>query len=301
MAKIAFLFAGQGAQSVGMGQDLYQSFPEAQAIFDLAGEKIQKLCFYGPAEELNQTVNTQPCLFAMDLACARALQSQGVRAAGVAGFSLGEIPALAYAGTLSDAQALAFVQLRAQAMDRCAAAHPGAMYAVLRISALSVENICQGLEQAYPVNYNCTGQTVVACAEKTSSLLLKAVAEQGGRALRLAVSGAFHSPLMDQASAEAAEFLQYQQFQPSAMPVYANTTAHIYQNPCQQLARQINHPVLWQQSIEKMVADGFDTFIEVGPGLVLSGLLKKINPEMRVFAVSDAASVAQVVGELAGA
>lgn len=301
MAKIAFLFAGQGAQAVGMGQDLYQSSPAARAIFDLAGERIRELCFRGPVEELNRTVNTQPCLFAMDLACARALQSLGVKAAGAAGFSLGEIPALAYAGAFSDAQALAFVQLRAQAMERCVAANPGAMYAVLRLPAEKVEEICRGLEQAYPVNYNCPGQTVVACAEDTAPGLQEAVAAQGGKALRLAVSGAFHSPFMDQASAEVAQFIQNQEFQPPAIPVYANATARAYQDPHEQLAWQINHPVLWQQSMEKMIADGFDTFVEVGPGLVLSGLLKKINPGARILAVSDAASLKQTAGELAGA
>jgi [acyl-carrier-protein] S-malonyltransferase len=301
MAKIAFLFAGQGSQSVGMGQDLYDSQPAAQAVFDLAGDQIKDLCFRGPAEALNQTINTQPCLFAMDLACARALQAHGVEASGAAGFSLGEIPALAYAGAMSDTQAFAFVHMRAQSMERCAAENPGAMYAVLRLTAAEVEQLCAQLEQAYPVNYNCPGQTVVACVERSAEALQRAVAAKSGKALPLAVSGAFHSPLMDKASGEAALFLHGQQFLPLRLPVYANATARIYEKPRSLLARQINHPVLWQQTIENMIAAGFDTFVEVGPGRTLSGLVKKITADVRTLTVSDLASLEQTVQELGNA
>jgi len=281
-----------------MGRDLYENFDRAREIFDLAGERVKTLCFEGPAEELNRTVNTQPCLFAMDLACAGVLGECGVRAEGAAGFSLGEIPALAYAGLMGSREAYAFVCLRAEAMQRCAEKNRGAMLAVLRLPAASVEGICEGLAGAYPVNYNCEGQTVVACAEECAGPLEEAVAAAGGKTVRLAVGGAFHSPFMEEAADEIAGYLRDKTFGAMRVPVYSNLTARAYGDPRELLSLQAKSPVLWQKTIETMIADGFDTFIEVGPGKTLSGLIRKIDGGVQILNVSDMASLEKTLAEV---
>lgn len=298
MGKIAFVFAGQGAQYAGMGKDLYDSSPAARAVFDAAGEDIRRLCFGGPAEALNRTVNAQPCLFSMDLACARALNEAGVYAEGAAGFSLGEIPALCYCGLLGTRDALALVRLRADAMRRCAEEHPGAMIAVLRLSAEEVQAVCDELAGAYAVNFNAPGQTVVACAEQTVEALGSRVLSLGGKTLRLAVGGAFHCPLMQGAREALAAFVAGRGFGAMNPPLYANATGEVYADPEALIPRQVASPVLWQKTIERMRMDGFDRFIEVGPGQVLSGLIKKIDPGAAVFHTSDLLSLKHTVSEV---
>ena len=301
MGKIAFVFAGQGAQSVGMGKDLYDAYPAAKEVFDMAGEMVSDLCFNGPAEELNKTINTQPCLFAMDLACAKSLNKMGIYADGVAGFSLGEIPALVYSGIMDDRQAFDFVSKRAQVMQEAAQVNKGAMFAVLKLAEKDVEDICQSLNKAYPVNYNCPGQTVVACANEEAESLQKLVQEKGGKALKLTVSGAFHSPFMNSASEAIEEYLSGQTLKEMNVPLYANATAEVYNDPKSLLTRQINNPVLWQKTIENMINDGFDTFIEVGAGKTLAGLIKKINSDVLVFNVNDCSSLEKTVSEVKNA
>jgi len=283
-----------------MCRDLYDHFDCVRQLFDIS-EPLRELCWNGPKEQLDLTINTQPALFLADLACAAVLTEKGIPAQGVAGFSLGEIPAASYAGLMDPLQAFAFVTHRAQAMQECCERHEGSMFAVLKLTASQIETICASLDHVYPANFNCPGQTVVACAESSAVMLQQAVIEHGGKALRLSVSGAFHSPFMDAASKSVAAFLEKESLGVMRIPLYANATAQMYDDPKTSLARQINHPVLWQRTIENMIKDGFGTFIEVGPGKTLSGLIRKIRSDVSCCNVCDRESLEATMKELAHA
>ncbi len=284
MARVAILFAGQGAQHEGMGSELAACEPAARAVFDLCdavrpGTSAQ--CFEALKAELDQTLNTQPCMWAVDLACARALAANGVEAAHVAGFSLGELAALAFAGVMTDEDAFATVCRRAELMADACAENPGAMLAVLKLAPARIEELAEQAG-AWPVNYNSPAQTVCAGSPEAVERLASLVKEDGGRAMPLAVSGAFHSPFMQSASDGLAEVLSGVAMGASTMPVWANATAEPYPAEPEEaralLARQVANPVRWTQTLEAMAADGVDTFIEVGPGKVLTGLVKRTLP-----------------------
>jgi len=286
------LFAGQGAQVPGMGQDFYEQEPVARAIFAQLerwrpGTIAQ--CFAGSKEELSVTINTQPCLFAVDYAIARAVQQAGIPVGAVAGFSLGEIPALAFAGVLDLKQAFALVCRRAEVMQQAAEAHPGAMQAILKLSAQRVEELAAPYSEVFPVNYNSPVQIAVAGQPEQLQTFADDVKAAGGRAVPLAVSGAFHSPYMDSAAKALAAYVQKLAIRQGTYPVYANRTAQPYQvdTARELLASQVNHPVQWVKTIEQMQADGVDCFIEVGPGKTLSGLVKKITANAQVYQVQS--------------
>ena len=288
MAKTVFVFSGQGAQYPSMGKELYENSPAAKAVFDMA-ETIRpgtiKQCFEGTKEELSITINTQPCMFAVDLAAAVAVKEAGINPDYIAGFSLGEIAAVAFAGILSYEEAFKLVCRRAELMDKAAAENKGAMAAILKLTTDKVEEICKKYNKAWPVNYNCPGQTVVAASEDVKA--------EKGKAVKLAVSGAFHSPFMESASKGLAEYLDGITLSEPTIPVYANLTAKPYtlSDAKELLAKQVMNPVKWQTTVENLIAEGADTFIEVGVGKTLVGLVKKTSKEVTAVNVENKATL----------
>ncbi len=295
MGKIAFVFSGQGAQYSGMGKELYEASPAAKAVFDMADgirANTSKQCFEGSAEELCKTVNTQPCVFTVDLAAAYAVVEKGIKPDCVAGFSLGEIAALAFSKTLSDEEAFKLVCKRGELMDKAANENPGAMAAVMKLPAEKIEEICKGFDRTYPVNYNSPAQTVVATTSKNADAFCEAVKNEGGRAKLLAVSGAFHSPFMAEAAKGLEEYMKDVDFSDPETVIYSDVTAKPYEGDFKALVKaQVESPVRWQSIIENMVADGVDTFIEVGVGKTLTGLIKRINPDVKAFKVETPADI----------
>ncbi len=291
MGKIAFVLSGQGAQYPGMGKELFDCSPAARAVFEAADsvrEKTSLQCFEGTKEELSITKNTQPCVFAVDLAAARAALEAGIKPDFVAGFSLGEIAAIAFGGMMSDKDAFSLVCKRAELMNDAAEKNKGAMAAVLKLTPETVEEICSGFEKAWPVNYNSPAQTVVAAQESELDALCAAVKEHKGKAVPLAVSGAFHSPFMESASDGLAQYLSDKELKEPNIPVFANATARPYEGDYKSLiTAQVKSPVLWQKTIENLASLGVDTFIECGPGKTLTGLIKKINAELCAFKLEN--------------
>lgn len=295
MGKLALVFSGQGAQYPGMGRALYEGDPLAKELFDQA-EALRPgtldQCFEGPKALLAQTENTQPCVFCVDLAAAAALEGAGFQIDGLAGFSLGELAALTFAQAMDFPLAFDLVCRRAQAMQAAGLAEPATMVAVLKLEASRVEEICRGFSKTYPVNYNSPGQTVVALAQDQCEAFAAQVKAQGGRVLPLPVSGGFHSPFMAPAAQTLEGVLQKMALKQPVLPVYANISGSLYpQDLAETLLAQVQSPVRWQQTIETMIQAGFDTFIEVGPGKTLCGLIQKIAPEVRVFNVEDMESL----------
>lgn len=292
MGKIAFVFSGQGAQYPGMGESLCGISPAAKEVFALAdslrpGTSAQ--CFSGTAEELAVTKNTQPCVYCVDLAAAKALEEAGIRPDFAAGFSLGEVAALTFGGVFTPEAGFDFVCRRAQAMQQAAEENPGAMAAVLKLPNEKVEALCGEFSRVWPVNYNCPGQLVVAGDPEQLAAFQAKVKEAGGRAAPLAVSGGFHSPLMESAAGKLLEALGEIPLGKPSLPIYANATAQPYEGDMGALlVRQVKSPVRWQETIEALAAEGADTFFECGPGKTLCGLIKKTVKTAKAYQVQDA-------------
>lgn len=303
MNKLAYLFPGQGSQAVGMGQDLCAHSQAARQVFDEAdqylGTKLSTICFYGPEDALRQTVNTQPALFVTSVAAFKALQEAGApMPQAVAGHSVGEYAALVAAGALDLETGLHLVSRRAQAMHRATLTEPGAMAAVLGLSAADVVAACQeaGAEQVQAANFNGGGQVVIsgtpAGVERASEI---ARAKGAKRVVALNVSGAFHSRLMATAVHAMEITLADAAIRDTAIPVVANLTANYETSAAEikaNLAAQIDHPVRWEESIERLAQDGYNAFVEVGSGTVLAGLMRRIAPGAAVYSVGDSAGVA---------
>ncbi len=307
MGRIAFLFAGQGSQYVGMGKDLYSREPAAKAVFDM-GERLrpgtQMQCFASDRETLTLTQNAQPCLFLMDLACARVLEAYGIKADIVAGFSLGEIAAVAYTQILTDEEAFRLVTLRGEKMAECAEQNPGGMAAVLKLSAEQVTALCENYQDVFAVNYNCPGQTVVAGKTEQLASFGEVVKEAGGRTISLAVSGAFHSPYMTKASESLRNHLQQLTIKAPDIPLISNTTGKPYPSQPEAiktlLARQASQAVHWETTLHNLKENGVDTFIEVGAGKTLSGLVSKTLSDVQILQVTDLETMKHTVQQLTG-
>lgn len=302
MGKIAFVFSGQGAQRPGMGQDFYNHSPAARQLFEQAEQyrpgTIQQ-CFSGDPAQLKDTKNAQPCLYLTDLAAALAVQEAGITPDAAAGFSLGEIPSLAFAGAYSPMDGFAMACKRGELMAAAAEQFPATMAAVLKLENRVVEQLCSRYRQLYPVNYNAPGQLVVSGTKEQLEQLKQDVIEAGGRLIPLAVSGGFHSPFMDTAAKGFGEYLQQVNIQKPTLTAYSNYTAAPYgDNVRELLTKQINHSVQWEAIITHMTADGFDTFIEVGVGATLQKLIQKITPTSRSLAVEDWPGLQQALQQL---
>ena len=285
----AYVFPGQGAQFVGMGKDLYEQSALAKEYFETANEilgyRITDLMFDGTPEDLKQTKVTQPAVFLHSVISALVL-GEDFKPDMVAGHSLGEFSALVAAGALTFEDGLKLVYARAMAMQKACESEPSTMAAVLGLNDEEVEEVCESIKDAIvvPANYNCPGQLVISGSIEGIDKACALLKEKGAkRALKLPVGGAFHSPLMQPASEELQAAINATNFKTPICPVYQNVNAYPQTNPDdikQNLIAQLTAPVRWTQTVKNMITDGADEFIELGPGDVLKGLVKKINPEM---------------------
>ena len=290
----AYIFPGQGSQFPGMGKALYERSEEAREMMDRAngilGFPITDIMFGEDAEALKATRVTQPAIFIHSVVLARC---SGLEAPSMAaGHSLGEFSALAAAGAMDFEDALRLVAVRASAMQKCCEQVPGTMAAVIKLPTETVEEICASCAGlVIPANYNSEGQIVISGeAEAVAEACAKMKEAGAKRALPLAVSGAFHSPLMEPARLELAEAIDKTPFQVPVCPVYQNVTALPSTDPeviKDNLLRQLTSPVRWTQTVQNMVADGADSFLEIGPGTVLQGLVKRIAPEVEINGISE--------------
>lgn len=286
----AYVFPGQGAQFPGMGADLYETYPEAKRMFDQANEilgfQISKIMFEGTKEELKQTKVTQPAVFLHSVALNAILRNKEKPNA-VAGHSLGEFSALVACGALEFQDALQLVSKRAMAMQKACENQKSTMAAILGLEDKVVEETCAEVDGiVVPANYNNPGQLVISGEEEAIHKACEALKEKGAkRCLVLPVGGAFHSPLMAPAQEELAKAIQATSFHRPSCPIYQNVSTTAVTDPAEiqeNLNRQLTSPVKWTQSIQQMIADGVDQFVEVGPGRAISGMIKKIDRNVEI-------------------
>lgn len=300
MTRIGFLFPGQGAQSVGMGRRLVENFPSARAMYDRASEilgyDLAKLCLEGPAEDLDSTIYSQPALFVTSLAAVESLRAESpdvvLSCEAVAGLSLGEYTALVFAGVLSFEDGLRVVQQRGMAMQKAADATAGGMVSILGLERSEVEKLCRearGDEILEIANLLCPGNIVVSGAVGACERAAELAPKMGAmKAVPLAVAGAFHTQIMRPADEELAAALAKVELQRPRIPVISNVDAQPHDDPEEirrLLIRQVISPVLWEDSMRYLIAQGFDHFYEVGPGRVLLGLLRRIDRKLPCHSV----------------
>lgn len=298
--KIAYLFPGQGSQHLGMGLDLTNAFPEVKTIFDqadeLCGRSVSRLCFEGPMDELTLTVNLQPAITTVNLACLTALKQSGINPVFSAGHSLGEYSALNAAGVVSTRDTLLLVKKRGELMHRESLQNPGAMAAVIGLDIESVEALVKEARQDEILgiaNHNTAEQIVITGEQTPLTRAIRLIKERRGKAVPLKVSGAWHCALMKNAVDDFRQFMEGISFSAPEIPLLFNTTARSEGDPETIkgiMAEQLVSPVRWYEIIQRMLKEGVDTFVEVGPKNVLTGLLKKIVPsetEAEIYSVQD--------------
>jgi [acyl-carrier-protein] S-malonyltransferase len=310
MGKIAFVFPGQGSQTVGMGKQLAEQYPEIMAYFSKADETIKyelsKLIFEGPQEELTLTINTQPALLTTSIAILAFFQKSGIKADYVAGHSLGEYTALVASGALTFEEGVYAVRRRGEFMEKAVPNGEGSMAAVLGLDRDRLQAVTNEVsELGNPVslaNINCPGQIVISGSRKGVEVAGEKAKEAGAkRVIPLEVSGPFHSSLMKPAAEQLRAVLDGLEMKDANIPVVANVTAEPMNKASEmkeKLIEQLYSPVLWEDSVEKMIELGVDTFIEIGPGKVLSGLIKKVNRSVTTYSISDEQSCQAVIEAL---
>ena len=300
-SKVAYVFPGQGSQYVGMGKDLHDSHSSARAIFDRAdqilGFPISRLCFDGPEEELIQTINAQPAILTVSFAClevARQINPGLPPPAYVAGHSLGEYTALAAAGVIDFATAVYLARERGRLMHEADATRPGSMAAVIGLEEAALREVCQQTGTCI-ANMNSPGQLVIGGDRDAVSQAMELAKERGAaRVIPLPVSAAFHTPLMQPVVESMAELVAGLSFADPTIPIVANTSARPLTTAKavkEELIQQLCNCVQWQRSVEYMIGEGVSTFIEIGPGKVLTGLIKRINKEVQTINMGDAQAV----------
>ena len=304
--KIAFCFPGQGSVEPGMGRDIAEASSEARAVYargsGASGLDLEKLCFHGDAEELLDTAVQQPALVATSLAMLAALQERGVKADFVIGHSVGEFAALAAAEAMSAEEAIGLVRERGIAMAEAAARHPGSMAAILGLEDEVVETLCRKILGVWPANYNCPGQIVVSGEHAAVDECCERAQEAGARrAVKLKVSGAFHSPLVARAADRLRPAVDKVKFQEPVAPFMSTVTARLEsaQRMGPLLVDQLTAPVRFTQAASELMREGVRTFVEVGPGNVLSGLVKRIDRSVKAVSVNSLAALDELHDVLA--
>lgn len=296
--KIAFCFPGQGSIEPGMGRDIAEAVPEARSVFErgsaASGLDLERLCFHSAAEDLVDTAVQQPALVATSLAVLAAIRARGIEPDYVVGHSVGEFAALAAANAMTVEEALALVRERGIAMAEAAAQHPGSMAAILGLEDEVVETLCRKILGVWPANYNCPGQIVVSGEHLAVDECCERAQEEGARrAVKLKVSGAFHSPLVARAADRLRPAIERVRFQEPSAPFMSTVTARIEsaQRMAPLLVDQLTAPVRFTQAASELMRDGVRTFVEVGPGNVLSGLVKRIDRSVKAVSVNNLATL----------
>lgn len=306
--KIAFCFPGQGSQDVGMGRAIAAEFPAARAAYDEASEAVgfdvARLCFEGSIEDLTRTELQQPALVATSIACLRAVRTLGIEPDYVVGHSVGEYSALAAADAIGTGEAVALVRERGEAMAEAARETPGAMAAVIGLDDAVVEELCGAIDGVWPANYNCPGQVVVSGENAAVDRLIEEAAARGARkTVKLRVSGAFHSPLVARAAERLRPALSRASWRDPAPPFMSTVSARIEdaQRIGALLVEQLTGPVRFTQAVRGLVKDGVEMFVEIGPGQVLSGLLRRCDRSLRTISVGDPESLRKLEDTLSAA